>query len=45
MRVRGFPDCQEQEDFIQDVFRFADNLNLDALIAQAAGDPGQRCDS
>ena len=43
MRIRGFPDCQEQEDFIQDVFRFADNLNLDveALIAQAEGDPGQ----
>ena len=42
MRVRGFPDCREQEDFIQDVFRFADNLNLDvgALIAQAEGDPG-----
>jgi hypothetical protein len=39
----GVPDCQEQEDFIQDVFRFADNLNLDvdALITQAEGDPGQ----
>ena len=28
MRVRGSPDCQEPEDFIQDVFRFTDNLNL-----------------
>ena len=41
MRVSGFPNCREQENFIQDVFRFADNLNLDvdALIAHAAGDP------
>ena len=38
MHFSGFQNFQEQEKFIQEVFRFADNRNLDvdALVAQAA---------
>jgi hypothetical protein len=40
--LSGFRNFQEQENFIQDVFRFADNPNfdVDALVAQAAAYPG-----
>jgi hypothetical protein len=42
MHVTGFPNFQEQESFIQDVFRFVDerNLDVDALVARAAAYPG-----
>ena len=43
MHFSGFQNFQEQEKFIQKVFRFADkrNLDVDALVAQAAGIPGE----
>ena len=42
MHVTGLPNFQEQKSFIQDVFslRRRTNLEVDALIAQAEGDPG-----
>ena len=38
MHFSGFPNFQEQEKFIQEVFRFADkwNFDVDALAARAA---------
>ena len=44
MHFSGFQNFQEQEKFIQEVFRFADNRNLDvdALVAQAAAYPAAK---